>query len=118
MASAGARSALAGALHLRPGAREWYLSWIGEQHPQLLEGYRRLYQHGSYAPASYRRALARRTTEIIRRHGLDRHGAHRLTEPDGSAPSASLSLAHDALPVQLTAPSGAAEAPARQLALF
>ena len=118
VASAGAQSALAGALHLRPGAREWYLSWISEQHPQLLDGYRQLYRHGSYAPASYRRALARRTAQIIRRHGLDRHGAHRLTEPDGTAPSAALTREQDALPVQRPAPRDAVGASTRQLALF
>ncbi len=114
VASAGARSALAGALHLRPGARQWYLAWIREQHPGLLAGYEQLYARGSYAPPSYRRALARRTAGIIRRHGLDRHGAHRLTEPDGTAPSASLTRSTADLPPERES----AEAPARQLALF
>src|SRR6266568_8084602 len=27
-------------LHLRPGAREWYLRWLGEQHPRLVPRYR------------------------------------------------------------------------------
>ncbi|HRO30256.1 Rv2578c family radical SAM protein [Citricoccus sp.] len=83
LAAAGARSVLAGALHLRPGARQWYLDWIARDHPELLEGYRTLYARGSYAAPSYRKALGRRTTAAARRHGLDRSGAHRITAADG-----------------------------------
>ncbi|QCU77769.1 radical SAM protein [Citricoccus sp. SGAir0253] len=83
LAGAGARSVLAGALHLRPGARQWYLDWIAAEHPELLEGYRSLYARGAYAAPSYRSALGRRAGAAARRHGLDHGGAHRLTRPDG-----------------------------------
>ena len=73
-------------LHLRPGARQWYLDWIAGEHPELLEGYRTLYARGSYAAPSYRKALGRRTTAAARRHGLDRSGAHRITAADGDGP--------------------------------
>ncbi|MEO9249032.1 Rv2578c family radical SAM protein [Citricoccus nitrophenolicus] len=83
LAGAGARNVLAGALHLRPGARQWYLRWIEQDHPGLLEGYRQLYGRGSYAPVSYRKALSRRAIAAAQRHGLHRDGAHRITRPDG-----------------------------------
>ena len=41
VAEAGATSASVMALHLRPGAREWFLRWLGEQHPELVEPYAR-----------------------------------------------------------------------------
>ncbi|MEO4039508.1 Rv2578c family radical SAM protein [Micrococcaceae bacterium Sec6.3] len=89
VAGAGAAHALAGALHLRPGAREWYLAWIGRDHPHLLEGYRQMYARSSYAPAAYRRTLARSAAEAARRHGLGRHGAHGVRRDDGPRPDGS-----------------------------
>lgn len=83
LAGAGATSVMAGALHLRPGARQWYLQWIEQEHPGLLGGYRQLYGRSSYAPASYRKALSRRSIAAAQRHGLHREGAHRITHPDG-----------------------------------
>ncbi|MFC7402052.1 Rv2578c family radical SAM protein [Citricoccus sp. GCM10030269] len=86
LAGAGAHSVLAGALHLRPGARQWYLDWIEAERPDLLAGYRQLYARSSYAPSSYRKALGRRASAAARRHGLDHQGAHRISRPDGDAP--------------------------------
>ena len=111
LASAGARSALAGALHLRPGARQWYLDWIAAEHPGLLAGYRSLYARSAYAPPSYRKALARRAAAAARRHGLEHSGAHRITAPDGDRPGRA------GAPSAATG-SGAAARPAPQPALF
>jgi DNA repair photolyase len=84
LAGAGAHAVLAGALHLRPGARQWYLDWIEAEHPELLAGYRHLYARGAYAPPSYRKALGRRAAAAARRHGLERDGAHRISGADGT----------------------------------
>lgn len=70
IADAGASRVVHGALHLRPGAKEWFLAWIQREHPELAQGYRAFYGRSSYAPRSYRRELARRITPLLRRHDL------------------------------------------------
>jgi DNA repair photolyase len=74
IAAAGARSASVLALHLRPGAREWWFAMLERDHPGLLPAYRSLYARGSYAPASYRQELARRVGPLLERHGLSQGG--------------------------------------------
>jgi DNA repair photolyase len=69
IASAGAASITPIALHLRPGAREWYLAWLGRNHPHLLPWYRELYGRGSYLAKAYQRDLSDRVHRAIRRHG-------------------------------------------------
>lgn len=75
---AGAARAIFGALHLRPGAREWFLAWIEREHPALLPRYRAMYAAGSDAPADYRRWLAAKALPILRAAGLA-GGAERVT---------------------------------------
>jgi DNA repair photolyase len=70
VAAAGATSASVMALHLRPGAREWFLRWLGERHPELVEPYGQLYRGGSYVVRSYAADLSRRAAVLLRRHGL------------------------------------------------
>jgi DNA repair photolyase len=70
VAAAGATSASVMALHLRPGAREWFLRWLGERHPELVEPYGQLYRGGSYVVRSYAADLSRRAAALLRRHGL------------------------------------------------
>jgi len=57
-------------LHLRTGAREWYASWLAEEHPRLVPEYRRIYARGSNADVRYRRWLGARVGPLLRRHGL------------------------------------------------
>ena len=71
---AGATRATVFALHLRPGAREWFLRYLGIHHPELVEPYLDLYRGGAYVPRSYSSDLARRTAVLLRRHGLDGRG--------------------------------------------
>lgn len=70
IAASGARRVVFGALHLRPGAKEWFLDWIDTRHPELSEGYHRFYGRSSYAPAPYRRQLAARIRPMLRARGL------------------------------------------------
>ncbi|WP_261624871.1 Rv2578c family radical SAM protein [Nesterenkonia marinintestina] len=70
LAEAGARDVTTGALHLRPGAREWFLAWLAAHRPHLVGPYRRLYRGGSYAHSDYRRSLARRAALARERHGF------------------------------------------------
>ena len=60
------------ALHLRPGAREWFLAWLAREHPDLVPRYERLYRGGSYVARPYREWLADRFRDAVARHGLDR----------------------------------------------
>ncbi|HVV13015.1 Rv2578c family radical SAM protein [Amycolatopsis sp.] len=89
VADAGATSATVLALHLRPGAREWYAQWLAREHPALGPRYREIYGRGSYAHASYRRTLAARVGPLLRRHGFGREQEpeHRLPQPREGEPA-------------------------------
>jgi DNA repair photolyase len=70
VARAGAVSATPLPLHLRTGAREWYLDWLGRYAPHLLPRYRDLFRDGAYSPAAYQREVSARVREAARRHGI------------------------------------------------
>ena len=72
LAAAGASGVTALALHLRPGAREWYLAWLAREHSDLVPRYEALYARGSNADRGYRSWLARRVGPLVHKHGLDR----------------------------------------------
>ncbi|RKN43624.1 Rv2578c family radical SAM protein [Micromonospora endolithica] len=91
IAASGASSATPLALHLRPGAREWYAHWLGREFPHLVPRYRELYRAGAYAPQSYQRELTARVRIAARRHGLhrgERGDNRRLPEPAPGTPAA------------------------------
>jgi len=71
IADAGAERATVFALHLRSGAREWYLQWLEEYRPDLVAGYRRVYGDRAYASRDYQRWLADRVRPLLRAHRLD-----------------------------------------------
>jgi DNA repair photolyase len=83
VAAAGAASITPLALHLRPGAREWYAKWLAREFPHLVPRYRELFRAGSYLPQSYQREVAGRVHAAARRHGLHRAkpGAARQVPP-------------------------------------
>jgi DNA repair photolyase len=83
IAAAGAASVTPLALHLRPGAREWYGAWLAREFPHLVPRYRELFRGGSYLPQSYQRELTARVRRAARRHGLHRAepGAARQVDP-------------------------------------
>lgn len=69
---AGAVRVVYGALHLRPGAKQWFLQWLAEHHPELVSSYRGLYPGvTTTAPKAYRAWLAKRVRPLLRVHGLD-----------------------------------------------
>lgn len=71
IAASGARRVIFGALHLRPGAREWFWQWLEQQHPELVPAYRGLYPGVSVnAPVGYRKWLSARVRPLLRRHRL------------------------------------------------
>jgi hypothetical protein len=70
IAAAGATSVTPLALHLRPGAREWFMSWLGRHHPHLVRRYERLYADGAYAPKWYQRRITRQVHDLAREYGI------------------------------------------------
>lgn len=70
LASAGATGVTAGAVYLRSGTRDWFMSWLAKNYPQLVSKYRGLFGSGSYAPKEYRQWLAQRVHAAKARHGF------------------------------------------------
>ncbi len=70
IAEAGAGSVTPLVLHLRPGAREWYLAWLEREHPDLVARYRELYRGGAYAPKVYRQSISAQVAALARRYGV------------------------------------------------
>ncbi|MFF4312536.1 Rv2578c family radical SAM protein [Streptomyces sp. NPDC001507] len=79
IAAAGATSVTPLVLHLRPGAREWFMSWLAAHHPHLVRRYERLYAEGAYAPKWYQRRITRQVHELAEEYGIgpNRAGAAR-----------------------------------------
>ncbi len=104
IAESGATSVTPLVLHLRPGAREWFMAWLGQHHPHLVRRYERLYAAGSYAPKWYQRRITRQVHELAREFGIGPAHAGlarrvRAQEPEPEAPS---EQARPAGPTQLT----------------
>jgi DNA repair photolyase len=72
VAAAGATGVTVIPLHLRPGAREWFMAWLAREHPELVPRYEQLYARRAYVPAEYRTWLAQRVAPLLTKHGLDR----------------------------------------------
>jgi DNA repair photolyase len=72
IADAGATGVTVIPLHLRPGAREWFMAWLQSAHLELVPRYQQLYARRAYVPAEYRVWLSTRVAPLLARHGLDR----------------------------------------------
>jgi DNA repair photolyase len=72
LADAGATSVTPIPLHLRPGAREWFMAWLSRERPGLVTAYSQLYERGAYVPSSYSDALTERLQPLLEHYGLDR----------------------------------------------
>ncbi|MEP7022303.1 MAG: Rv2578c family radical SAM protein [Actinomycetota bacterium] len=130
IAAAGAAHVTPIVLHLRPGAREWFLSWLGEQHPSLVRRYRELYGGGSYAARGYQQRIGDQVRELAARHGVGRvspararrlprgGGAPDGNPPDGRAGTAPGGTGPGGIGPGGTGPGGVRSAGAVQLALL
>jgi DNA repair photolyase len=76
-AQAGAAHVMPIVLHLRPGAREWFLRWLREAHPELMPRYAELYGRGAYARKDYQARIAGQVRELAERYGVGRHATPR-----------------------------------------
>jgi DNA repair photolyase len=79
-AAAGAVHVTPIVLHLRPGAREWFLGWLREAHPDLVPRYAELYGRGAYARKDYQARITGQVRELAERFGVGR-GAGRPGSP-------------------------------------
>ena len=95
IAAAGAGHVMPIVLHLRPGTREWFFSWLRAQHPGLVEAYLDLYGHGAYAPKAYQNRIAGQVRELAEKYGIGRprpgfgHGTLRSRSATASRPATS-----------------------------
>ncbi|MEU6844970.1 Rv2578c family radical SAM protein [Streptomyces sp. NPDC046716] len=87
IAGAGATSVTPLVLHLRPGAREWFMTWLAQNHPYLVRRYERLYAEGAYAPKWYQRRVTRQVHELAEEFGIGpSRAAARRRVPEREAP--------------------------------
>ncbi|MGV9876603.1 Rv2578c family radical SAM protein [Streptomyces cellulosae] len=98
IAASGATSVTPLVLHLRPGAREWFMSWLARHHPHLVARYERLYAEGAYAPRWYQRRITRQVHDLAREYGI---GPARAGTPR-RIPAAAPEEPETELPTQLT----------------
>lgn len=101
IAEAGATSVTPLVLHLRPGAREWFMAWLAEHHPHLVRRYERLYADGAYAPTWYQRRITGQVHELAEEFGIGpaARGAARRISP---TPEPEPAPGTDVAPTQLT----------------
>jgi DNA repair photolyase len=96
IAAAGATHLTVLPLHLRPGAREWFMAWLRSDRPDLVPAYDHLYARGAYLPPAYRNWLADRVRPLLARHGLDQrpgpHDKHRPVQAGGAEEPVQLTL--------------------------
>jgi DNA repair photolyase len=91
LVEAGATGVTVVPLHLRPGAKEWFLGWLGRERPSLVDRYRSLYGRGAYVPRDYRLWLSGRVAPLLRRYGLDGEGSVRgIPGDEGEFPAGSM----------------------------
>lgn len=78
IADAGATSVSAITLHLRPGARQWFMRWLHRHRPDLVTPYERLYGRGAYAPRAYQERIAERVRDLATEYGIGRRDPGRI----------------------------------------
>jgi DNA repair photolyase len=89
IAAAGATHLTPIVLHLRPGARQWWLAWLSREHPRLVPRYLELYGRGAYAPKAYQERVTTQIRELATRFGIGRATparARRLPPPPPPSP--------------------------------
>jgi DNA repair photolyase len=72
IAAAGATHVSPIVLHLRTGAREWFIQWLAEHHPELIPRYEELYRRSAYAPKAFQAGIAARVKAMADALGIGR----------------------------------------------
>ncbi|MEU7893253.1 Rv2578c family radical SAM protein [Nonomuraea sp. NPDC049152] len=91
IAAAGATHVSPIVLHLRPGAREWFLGWLSREHPRLVPRYLELYGRGAYAPKAYQDRVSAHVRQLAEHFGIGRSPGWRI-KPDKAPEPEQLSL--------------------------
>ena len=68
-------------LHLKGGTKDHFMGFLAREHPELIEGYRRLYP-GAYAPKAYAAAVRQMVQVLQARHDVRRRTYSVPSEPD------------------------------------
>jgi DNA repair photolyase len=89
LSAAGATGVTTLVLHLRPGVKEWFMTWLARDHPHLVSRYESLYAHGSYASPSYRNAFEEKARPLLNKHGFGKPSTHRSKPLQGAHTRAS-----------------------------
>jgi DNA repair photolyase len=84
LAEAGATGVTTLVLHLRPGVKEWFMSWLGHERPDLVKRYEELYSRGSNASPSFRHAFEDKVRPLLDKHGFGKGSRHRSKSPSRS----------------------------------
>ncbi len=79
---AGAVSISTNVLHLRPGVRQHYLSWLERTYPDLLDSYLRRYRGSAYLPSAEQRQLSGLVTRLVDAARARRGGGTRSRRTD------------------------------------
>jgi DNA repair photolyase len=85
--AAGANRATVLALHLRPGTKEWFMTNLARDRPDLVRHYERMYGRGAYVSADYAAALSTRVARVQAKYRLE-PGTHRVTASPPPHPTA------------------------------
>jgi DNA repair photolyase len=72
IAAAGATGVTPIVLHLRPGTREWFLTWLRTYHPGLVGRYLDLYGPSAYAPKDYQARISGQVRELAEKYSIGR----------------------------------------------
>jgi DNA repair photolyase len=67
---AGATGVSAMPMHLRGSTREWFMSWLADEHPALVRRYRQLYGRGAYVSPEYKNWLRDKVTPLLEKRAL------------------------------------------------
>ena len=70
-------------LHLKGGTKDHFMGFLAREHPELIEGYRRLYP-GAYAPKTYAAAVRQMIQALQERHDVRRRTYSVPSNPESS----------------------------------
>ncbi|MGA9874124.1 MAG: Rv2578c family radical SAM protein [Rhodococcus sp. (in: high G+C Gram-positive bacteria)] len=70
LAEAGASTVSAMPMHLRSSTKDWFMTWLTDNHPALVRRYRQLYGQGAYVTPEYKAWLRGRIDPLLEQHGF------------------------------------------------
>jgi DNA repair photolyase len=68
-------------LYLKAGTKDHFMGFLAREHPELLDGYNRLYP-GAYAPSPYKDAVRQLVHSLQERHDVRRRTYEAPSDPE------------------------------------